>query len=122
MRSDKFWLAVLGAVVIVSAVAALILGQAEADMALVYQDGALIDSIDLSVVSEPYSFSVGESAYNVVEVELGRIRVSDANCYDRSCVRQGWASGGAVPLVCLPHRLVITLEGGVAPDVDAIVG
>ena len=121
MKSDKFWLAVLGAVVIVSAAATLFLGKAEAHRALVYQDGALIESIDLSGVTEPYSFSVGSPGFNVVDVERGRIRVSDANCSDRSCVRQGWASGGAFPIVCLPHRLVILLEGGV-PDYDAIVG
>jgi len=27
-----------------------------------------------------------------------------------------------VPVVCLPHRLIIKLEGGSAPDVDAVAG
>jgi len=122
LRSDKFWLAVLGLAVIVSAAAALLLGQAEAGRALVYRDGALIESIDLSNVPEPYAFSVGGPGFNVIEVERGRIRVSDADCSDRFCVRQGWASGGAVPIVCLPHRLVIMLEGGATTDLDAVVG
>ena len=122
MRSDKFWLAVLGLVVIVSAAAALLLGQASASRALIYRDGALIESIDLSGVGEPYAFSVGSPGFNVIEVERGRIRVSDADCSDRYCVRQGWASGGAVPIVCLPHRLVIVFEGGATADLDAIVG
>ena len=122
MRTDKFWLAVLCGVVILSAVAAFMFGRAEASRALIYRDGALIKSIDLSDVPEPYSFSVTGAGFNVIEVEQGRIRVSDADCSDKSCVRQGWASGGAVPLVCLPHRLVIKLEGGEAPGFDAIVG
>ena len=122
MRSDKFWLAVLGLAVVVSAAAVLLPGQTAASRALVYLDGALIESIELSAVPEPYTFSVGSPGFNAIEVERGRIRVSDANCSDRFCVRQGWASGGAVPIVCLPHRLVIVFEGGASADLDATVG
>jgi len=122
LKTDKFWLAVLCGVVVFSAAAVFLLGQAEASRALIYSEGALIKSVSLSDVPEPYSFSVTGTGLNVIEVEQGRIRVSEADCSDKSCVRQGWASGGAVPLVCLPHRLVIKLEGGEGHGFDAIVG
>ena len=123
MKSNKFWFAVLGAILIVSAAATLMLRQAPATLALVYSDGKLVERLDLSLVSEPHNITVvSGSGVNVISVENGRIRISDANCPDSSCIRQGWISGGVTPIVCLPHRLVIKLEGGGTQDVDAVVG
>ena len=87
----------------------------------IYQDGVLIDSFDL-YDTERRSFAIENDAggINIISVEYGRIRISEANCPDGLCVRQGWISGGTRPIVCLPHRLVINLEGDFA--VDAVVG
>jgi len=92
-----------------------------ADIAKIYLDGELIESIDLRTVREPYEIkTVFEGGINTVEIEQGRIRVISANCPDGSCVRQGWNSGSLSPIVCLPNRLVITVEG--SRDIDAIIG
>ena len=113
----------LGAVLAVSAAAALLLMHKPADRVHIYQDGVLIRSFDLSAVTEPYSFVVESGAKeNTVNFEHGRVCMADANCPDKLCVRQGWVSNGSVPIVCLPHRVVIRLESGSAPDVDAVVG
>ena len=45
-------------------------------------------------------------------MEQGRIRVSQADCPDQVCVDQGWIADGTVPIVCLPHKLVIEIVGG----------
>jgi len=123
LKSNGFWFILLGGVLIISVIAAILVRQAPANRALIYSDGELIRSIELSAVTEKYSFTVNNgSGLNVILVENGRIRVSESNCPDGFCVYQGWVSGGAVPVVCLPHRLVIKLEGGSAPDVDAVAG
>ena len=105
----------------VSAVAVFMLRGDAASHAYVYRDGELIERINLSAVFEPYSFDVEyESGVNVIAVENGRIRVSAADCQDGSCVRQGWISAGAIPIICLPHRLVIELVRSEAPELDAV--
>ena len=82
-------------------------------VAHVYLDGELVRSIDLAQVEEGYTFSVeGPAGANTIQVERGRIRVSQANCPDQVCVDQGWISDGTVPIVCLPHGLVIEITGG----------
>ena len=122
MKSNRFWAAVLGGVLLISASATLALRQTPKSVAQVYQDGVLIESLDLSTVTGPYSFRVENNAgYNIISVERGRICVSDANCPDKLCVRQGHAIG-SMPVVCLPHGLVIRLEGGDLTDIDAVVG
>lgn len=125
MKSTKFWLVLIGALLVLSLAASLLLfsGGDGAAAALVYQDGVCIRRIDLSRVDEPYSFTVEwEGGYNTIEVERGRIRVAEADCPDRICVLRGWASGGAAPVACLPHKLVIRLEGGGDSGIDGAVG
>lgn len=125
MRSTKFWLVLVGALLVLSAAAGAFLwfGRGEARTARVYQDGVCIRSIDLSLVDAPYSFTVEwEGGYNIIEVERGRIRVSEADCPDGICVRRGWVSDSAAPIACLPHRLVIQLEGGGDGGIDGVAG
>lgn len=82
--------------------------------ARITRDGMLLEEIALEKVDEPYSFTLEDgSGSNTVQVEKGRIRISEADCPDQVCVNQGWISGGAVPIVCLPHRLMVEIvEGG----------
>ena len=90
------------------------------------QDGVCIRSVDLLQVAAPYSFTVrdADGHENIVEVEPGRIRVSEANCPDQVCVRTGWLSSGQRPIVCLPARLTIKLEGhaAAADGIDGVAG
>ena len=125
--SNKFWIALVGGVLVLSAIAALALGRTPAKYAHVYQNGVLVRTLVLSAYDKPYTFTIEcDAGSNAVSVEHGRICVADASCPDGLCVRQGWASRGATPIVCLPHGLVITLDGGKADStntgVDAIVG
>ena len=125
MKSNKFWLILIGAVLVLSLAASLVifLGGDKATAALIYQDGVCIRRIDLTGVDAPWSFTVEwEGGYNVVEVDRGRIRVAEADCPDQTCVRQGWRSAGTVPIACLPHKLVIQLEGGGDNPVDGVAG
>ena len=87
-------------------------GRAPAPVARISRDGVLLEEIDLSRVDEPYSLTLeDESGRNVLSVERGRVRVSEADCPDQVCVKQGWVSSGAAPIVCLPHKLVVELAG-----------
>ena len=106
---------------IISAVTLFIIRKTPANEARIILDGELVEVINLSEVSEPYTFVVEcETGINVIAVENGRIRVSEADCPDGSCIHQGWISGGSTPIVCLPHSLVIELTRGDKPEVDAI--
>ena len=85
----------------------------DAATARITRDGVLLEEIDLNAVDRPYSFTLEDgSGSNTVSVEQGRIRVSEADCPDQICVHQGWISDSALPIVCLPHRLMIEITGG----------
>ena len=122
MKSNVFWIIILSVVVILSSAFAFYLRQAPATMVNVYQNGELIETIDLSAGAQVYSLAIEcEAGINVITVENGRVRVSEADCPDKLCVLQGWVSGGATPIVCLPHRLVIEPVNTGVHTIDAIV-
>lgn len=81
--------------------------------AVIYVDGREYRRVDLSKVKEPYVIEI-ETVYgrNTVLVEPGAISVSSADCPDKICVHQGRLTGAGIPIVCMPHRLVIDIEGG----------
>ncbi|GBE05645.1 hypothetical protein BMS3Abin10_01278 [bacterium BMS3Abin10] len=59
---------------------------------------------------------------NIIEIKDGKIRMKDAPCPQKLCVRQGWVDRGAI--VCLPNRVVVSVGGDKqhshAGDFDAV--
>ena len=63
---------------------------------------------------------LGEGEHtNTLVIENGTARVVEASCPDQICVNQGAVRYAGESIVCLPHKLVVTVEGGRANDVDA---
>ncbi len=88
-------------------------GGTDSPVARITRDGVLLEEIDLQRVDAPYSFSLEDgSGTNIVQVERGRVRVSEADCPDQVCVNQGWITDGTAPIVCLPHKLMIEIVNG----------
>ena len=89
--------------------------------AYIYQEGNLLEAINLSSVTTPYSFTVSapDGGYNTIEVRKGAIGITDADCPDTLCVSMGYADSSLLPLVCLPHALVIQVveTSDTEPDV-----
>ena len=53
---------------------------------------------------------------NVLVIENGSAHMEEADCPDGYCKRQGTISRVNETIVCLPHKLVVRLEGDSAPD------
>ena len=122
--STKLLLALLALAVGASAASVLSRRRGPEDpVARILLDGTLMDEIRLDKVGASFSFTVEgtDGGFNIIQVERGRIRVSQADCPDQTCVDQGWISDGTVPIVCLPHGLVIEITGG-GEDLDAAAG
>lgn len=118
-KSVKLALGVLVAAVILCC-GALLLPRGSGTVARITQDGIVLHEIDLQKETTPrYIDLTAEDGtlLNRIAIEPGRIRVEHANCPDQVCVNQGWIRDSALPIVCLPNKLVIEITGGEgAPD------
>ena len=85
----------------------------EKNSALVYSNGELIQTIDLTQDAE-YRIDYGD-AWNILTVRDHMIHVSCASCASQDCVNDRKRNCGA-PIVCLPNRLVIKFADDEALD------
>lgn len=53
---------------------------------------------------------------NLVRIREGKVSVISSNCPEQICVRSAPISKPGQTIACLPHRLVISIEGG--PDAE----
>ena len=86
--------------------------------AVVTVDGAELGRYALD---EDRTVTIGAADYNVLEISGGRAAVVEANCADHTCVRAGWISREGETIVCLPHRLVVRIQGA-SSGLDIVAG
>ncbi len=87
-------------------------GDSDIITADIFQNGALIDSICLSTVDTPYTFTItgDNGCQNEIEVRHNSIGIIAADCPDKLCVHQGFVHSSQIPITCLPNHLVIRLR------------
>ena len=96
----------------------------EASSVVVLLDGEEVLRKPL-VISNAYEISQDDGSRNVIRVENGVVWMDEANYRDGLCIRQGKMKNGAKTIVCLPHKLVVRMDGD-APvsdnsDLDIII-
>ena len=62
-----------------------------------------------------------DGGYNVITVKDGEVTVSEADCRDQICVEHKKIRKTGETIVCLPHKLVVTVTGDKPGDFDAVV-
>ena len=72
----------------------------------VYYEAPLKDGAGIFPISTPNG---GE---NRVHIQEDLVFMDSANCPDQTCVKQGVIRDGTVPIVCLPHKVIVRIEGG----------
>ncbi len=62
-------------------------------------------------VNAEYQIPLPDGETNVICVRDGAVYMKEANCRDGLCLRQGKVRNQAKTIVCLPHEVVVKLEG-----------
>ena len=97
---------------------ALNLGRREGGVVVVRVDGAEVERHSLAV-NGTFPLNGGS---NILVIEDGKAWLSDANCPDHICVKQGKIHYTGQVITCLPNHLTVTVEGGESDGVDLVVG
>lgn len=85
----------------------------QSGIAMIYQDGTLLETINLNSVAKGYTLRVDgdNGAYNIIDIQPGKIGIIEASCPDQICVHTGYISGSVTPITCLPNHLIIKIQG-----------
>lgn len=87
-------------------------------IAIIEIDGLEYGKYDLKTVNnKTLELKVSENAVSIVEFKDGKVRIKEANCPDKVCVKTGWISKPGEIIVCLPYKIVIKVSGE-RQDVD----
>ncbi|MCR4637862.1 NusG domain II-containing protein [Ruminococcus sp.] len=98
------------ALIFTASVIAIILGMKKSDSTDVeiVQNNKIIYRLDLSKEeNRTIRVKSSDGGWNDIKIENGEISIIDADCPDKTCVKTGILRSESVPIVCLPHKLVI---------------
>lgn len=86
--------------------------QSNSLMADITRDGKIIQKIDLNKVNAPQYIKLKNDDYHLtVLAEKKRIRVLDADCPDKICVKFGWLTKPGDNAICVPSKIIVMIEG-----------
>lgn len=108
-RNDGILVAVLLGISLIALLAMLALRRGGSRV-VVYREGIRTESFALS---EDRTYVI-DSAYgmNRLVISDGEAFLADADCPDRLCVKTGKIRFDGQTIVCLPHKVIVAIEGG----------
>ncbi len=117
MKKTVFLITACAVVFLASAVISVVMLNAPSgDIVKIKSDGELLYTIDLSKSPNKTIVVEYNGKKNTLEIKNHKIRVLEADCPDKVCVNAGWLDSTAIPIICLPNKLIIEYENN---DADA---
>jgi Uncharacterized protein conserved in bacteria len=93
-------------------------GRNKEGIASIEIDGKVYGTYDLKrSENKKFDLKLPDNEHSTVEINNGRIRIYEANCPDKVCVRTGWISKPGEVIVCLPYKIIVKISGN-KQDVD----
>lgn len=87
--------------------------------AVVTVDGNVYGTYPLSKDQE-IPIIKGEKTTNLLVIKGGRADITEADCPDRLCVHQKPIAKTNETIVCLPNKVVVSVEGSAESGIDSI--
>lgn len=103
-RNDLLLIAVL---IIFSLTPLAVDSGAEKNFVVVKVDGAIVRKLDVTA-EETFTVEAG-GGKNIVEIKNGAVRVIEADCPDKICVRRGAIAHVGETIACVPHGVLIEI-------------
>ncbi len=89
---------------------ALALGRTDGETVVVRVSGEMVAEFSQNR-DTVYRIEGVNGEINVLTIQDGEVWLEDANCPDQLCVHQGHIRHAGESIICLPHEVVIAIEG-----------
>ena len=121
-KASKLILAALALTVMASAAWIVFRDQTANDPQVIVEvDGEVYCRYDMDEVDGIIPISTPNGGENRLYVQEDLVFMDSANCPDKLCVKQGVIRDSTVPIVCLPNKVIVRIEGRDS-DLDAATG
>ena len=80
----------------------------ESRKVLIIQDNQIIQEISLDAEeNQEFRIQSADGGWNLIRIQNHEICIAEADCPDQTCVKTGVLRSENLPIVCLPHKLII---------------
>lgn len=86
---------------------------------VVTNDGKVINTLDLKK-DTTFTVELENGQWNVFEIKDGYVDMIDASCPDKLCVEHRNIHYNRETIVCLPNKVILTIENAKESEVDAV--
>lgn len=87
----------------------------------VYSEGKLYKKLPLNKDSVDTSITIdNELGENIIEINNEQVKIIDADCHDKICVKAHAISKPGESVICLPHKLVVRIIGEGEQETDEV--
>lgn len=117
-KYDTIAIICVAVIVIISYITVNLLRNDEADTVVIYVDGKIEKKLDLNKNQE-YKVDV-DNGYNIVRIKDKKVRIKESDCGNQTCVNMGTISKDGQTLICLPHKVEVTIVLDDKSEVDVI--
>lgn len=120
MKAKKLWIAVCIVIFLIGIVGSLwLIFRPHGQTVQIVQDGKVLYTIDLEKSDDRTIETDYNGSKNIVSIHNHQISVTGTDCPDHTCMKMGELKSTAIPIVCLPNKLVIKFTE--TDDIDAEV-
>lgn len=91
----------------------------DGDMVQITINGTVTKTFPLNE-DTTYTISNGDSQKNILEIKNGTAQIISADCPDKLCVHQKKISRQGETLVCLPHKVVVSIISTKKATLDGV--
>lgn len=118
-KGDKILIIAVLAIAVLASVAMLFAQKTVSDggVAVVTVDGETLEKYSLDENVHEI-IQLPDGSYNVLEIKDGKADITEASCPDGICVRHRKISKTNQTIVCLPNKVIVTIENGAEAEVD----
>ena len=86
-------------------------GENKSTTAIIMIDGKLYKEIKLTDNYNNFIEINSRFGYNKIDISGKKVRIAEADCEDKLCHNMGEIEKPGQSIVCLPHRLIVYIEG-----------
>ena len=108
MKNRKILIAVILIVLASVCLSVPILRHSDKQTVEIVQDGKVLYTFDLNTAeNREIRIPSADGGFNLIVIQDGTICISEADCPDQTCVKTGKLQSEYLPVVCLPHKLIV---------------